>query len=63
MMVSGKTGDSVDLSNIPVAGIAGGEWEQHGSALVGGASYNVYEHSGAHIELLVQQGVLTALHN
>jgi large repetitive protein len=63
MMVNGKAGDTVDLSNAPVSGIAGGEWEQHDSAVVGGASYNVYEHSGAHIELLVQQGVLTALHN
>jgi large repetitive protein len=63
MMVNGKAGDTVDLSNTLIAGMTGGEWEQHGSALVGGVSYNVYEHSSAHTELLVQQGVLTALHN
>jgi nucleoid-associated protein YgaU len=57
MMVNGKEGDEVDLSNSHVAGLADGEWQQHGTAQVGGVTYNVYEHSGAHTELLVQQGV------
>jgi hypothetical protein len=35
---------------------------QGGTAEVGGVTYNVYEHSGAHAELLVQQGVQIALH-
>jgi hypothetical protein len=63
MMVNGKAGDTVDLSNAPVAGITDGKWEQRESVLVDGVSYNIYEHSSAHSELLVQQGVLTALHN
>jgi large repetitive protein len=63
MMVSGKDGDTVDLSNAHVAGIAEGEWQWHETALVGGVTYAVYEHSGAHTELLVQQGVQVALHN
>ncbi|SAL67904.1 hemolysin-type calcium-binding region [Caballeronia udeis] len=62
MMVNGSNGDNVALSNTHIAGISEGEWDQHGTALVGGMMYNVYEHSGAHTELLVQQGVLTTLH-
>jgi hypothetical protein len=42
--------------------LAEGEWEQHGTTQVGGVTYNVYEHSGAHTELLVQQGVQIAVH-
>ena len=62
MLVSGSNGDSVDLSNSHVAGVTDGHWAQEGAAQVGGVTYNVYEHSGAHVELLVQQGVQIALH-
>ena len=62
LMINGKEGDTVDLSNSHVAGLADGEWQQHGTAQVGGVSYNVYEHSGVHAELLVQQGTQIALH-
>jgi len=62
MMVKGAEGDTVDLVNLRVAGLADGDWQQHGTAQVGGVTYSVYEHSGAHIELLVQQGVHTVLH-
>ena len=58
----GSTGDAVDLSNTHVAGVADGQWEQHGTAQVGGVTYAVFEHSGAHVELLVQQGVATTVH-
>ncbi|SAL37266.1 hemolysin-type calcium-binding region [Caballeronia sordidicola] len=63
MMVNGSNGDTVDLSNAHIAGVADGQWQQAGTAQVGGVTYNVYEHSGAHTELLVQQGVQIALHN
>jgi hypothetical protein len=63
MMVSGSHGDAVDLSNAHIAGVADGQWAQQGTAQVSGVTYNVYEHSGAHTELLVQQGVQIALHN
>ncbi|WP_256982653.1 Ig-like domain-containing protein, partial [Caballeronia sordidicola] len=63
MMVNGSDGDSVDLSNAHIAGVADGVWHQEGTAQVGGVTYNVYEHSGAHTELLIQQGVQIALHN
>jgi hypothetical protein len=62
LMVNGKEGDVVDLSNSHIAGLAEGEWQQHGTTQVGGVTYNVYEHSGAHTELLVQQGVQIAVH-
>lgn len=62
MLVNGSNGDTVDLSNSHVAGVADGQWHQSGVSDVGGVTYNVYEHSGAHVELLVQQGVQTALH-
>ena len=62
MMVNGSDGDTVDLSNAHVAGLAEGEWQQHGTTQVGGVTYNVYEHSGAHTELLVQQGVQIVVH-
>ena len=62
MMVQGKDGDTVDLSNAHITGLADGEWAAHGTAVVGGVTYNVYEHSGAHTELLVQQGVQIVVH-
>jgi len=62
MMVQGKQGDTVDLSNTHVAGLADGEWAGHGATQVGGVTYNVYEHSGAHTELLVQEGVQIVVH-
>jgi len=61
--VNGSDGDSVDLSNAHIAGVADGVWHQEGTAQVGGVTYNVYEHTGAHTELLIQQGVQIALHN
>jgi hypothetical protein len=63
MMVNGSNGDTVDLSNAHIAGVIDGQWQRHGGAEVGGVLYNVYEHSGAHTELLVQQGVQIALHS
>ena len=62
MMVNGSNGDTVDLSNAHVAGLAEGEWQQHGTTQVGGVTYNVYEYSGVQAELLVQQGVQIATH-
>ncbi len=60
--VKGTAGDTVDLSNAHVAGAVDGQWAQHGTAQVGGVTYAVFEHSGAHVELLVQQGVATSVH-
>jgi len=52
----------VDLSNTHIAGLTDGEWAVHGTTQVGGVTYNVYEHSGVHTELLVQQGVQIVVH-
>ena len=54
MMVRGSDGDTVDLSNTHIAGVADGQWEQHGTTQVGGVRYNVYEHSSADVELLIE---------
>jgi len=62
LMINGKEGDTVELSNSHVAGLADGEWHQNGTAQVSGVTYNVYEHTGAHAELLVQQNTQIALH-
>jgi len=63
MMVNGSNGDTVNLSNSHIAGVADGEWDATGSKQIGGVMYNVYEHTGAHAELLVKQGVLVELHS
>ncbi|WP_051888514.1 hypothetical protein [Caballeronia sordidicola] len=62
LMVNGKAGDTVELSNTRVAGIADGDWERQGNSTIGGVAYNVYEHSTAHVELMVQSGVQIAIH-
>ncbi|MGX7004195.1 hypothetical protein [Caballeronia sp. KNU42] len=61
-MVNGKAGDTVELSNTRVAGIADGDWERQGNATIGGVAYDVYEHSTAHLELMVQLGVQLSMH-
>jgi hypothetical protein len=45
-----------------VAGIADGDWERQGNATIGGVVYDVYEHSTAHVELMLQQGVQLSMH-
>ena len=62
LMVNGKNVDTVELSNTRVAGIADGDWELQGNAKIGGVAYYVYEHSTAHVELMVQQGVQLSMH-
>jgi hypothetical protein len=62
LMVNGKAGDSVILSNTRVAGVADGGWEQQIDATIGSVKYNVYEHSTAQVELLVQANVELSLH-
>ncbi len=62
MIVKGSNGDMVSLSQAKVADMADGDWANHGTANVGGVVYNVYEHAGAHAELLIQQGVQVLVH-
>jgi hypothetical protein len=62
LMVNGSNGDSVDLSNSHIAGVADGQWQAEGTAQVGGVVYNVYEHSSSNTELLVEHPVRIELH-
>jgi hypothetical protein len=62
LIVNGKEGDSVDLTNSHVAGLAEGDWHHHGTAEVGGVLYNVVEHSTANTELLVEHAVRIEMH-
>jgi hypothetical protein len=62
LMVSGKDGDSVDLSNSHIAGLSDGEWQEHGTTHVGGVTYNVVEHSSTNTELLIEQAVRIDMH-
>ena len=55
-------GDTVDLSNTHIAGVADGQWEQHGTTQVGGVTHNVYEHSSANVELLIEQAIRIDMH-
>jgi len=52
----------VDLSNAHIAGVADGQWQAEGTAQVGGVVYNVYEHSSANTELLVEHQVRIEVH-
>ena len=62
LMVNGSSADTVDLSHVKLAGVADAPWVEHGTASVGGVTYNVYQDSAAHADLLVQQGVHTVVH-
>ncbi|WP_375509069.1 hypothetical protein [uncultured Caballeronia sp.] len=44
------------------AGVADAPWVEHGTASVGGVTYNVYQNSAAHADLLIQQGVHAVVH-
>ncbi|VWD54796.1 hemolysin-type calcium-binding region [Burkholderia lata] len=62
MMVKGDVGDAVQLSDLLLDGSDVGDWaQQAGTVTVEGVTYNVYQHSGLDVELLVQQGVTTHL--
>ncbi|KQR90045.1 hypothetical protein ASG35_02150 [Burkholderia sp. Leaf177] len=62
MIVNGSNGDTVDLLHANVARVQEADWENHGTANVGGVEYNVYQHEGAQTELLIQQGVHVVVH-
>jgi hypothetical protein len=62
MLIKGDEGDVVQLSDLLSDGSDLGDWVQANDAVtVDGVVYNVYQHSGADAELLVQQGVQTHL--
>ena len=64
LMIKGDEGDIVNLSDLLPDGTDPGNWAKaEGTVTVGGVQYEVYQHSGADTELLVQLGVQTNLNN
>ncbi|WP_269791773.1 Ig-like domain-containing protein [Stenotrophomonas sp. Iso1] len=62
MMVKGGAGDSINLDDLLDDGLTDlGDWAAAGNQTVDGVSYTVYQHSGANVELLVQEPVTVNL--
>jgi hypothetical protein len=54
LAVTGDAGDTVELK---VSDLSANEWADAGQTTAGGVTYEVYQHAGSDVELLVQQGV------
>ncbi|MBB3307158.1 Ig-like domain-containing protein, partial [Enterobacter sp. Sphag1F] len=64
LMIKGDEGDVVNLSDLLPDGTDPGNWAKaEGTVTVSGVQYEVYQHTGAETELLVQLGVQTNLNN
>ncbi|WP_217547601.1 Ig-like domain-containing protein [Pantoea sp. GbtcB22] len=63
MMITGDAGDVVNLSDLLPDGTDTGNWNIAGDVIVGGVTYQVYQHSGLDADLLVQQNVTVNLDN
>ncbi|WP_343465112.1 Ig-like domain-containing protein, partial [Pantoea sp.] len=60
MRITGDSEDTVRLDTLLDGQTAEGTWaQQNGTLTVAGVAYNVYSHSGAEVEVLVQEGVKT----
>ncbi|RJT45803.1 Ig-like domain-containing protein [Rahnella woolbedingensis] len=51
------TGDKGDVVELKVEDIAHAEWQDTGAVTAGGVQYEVYQHTGSDVELLVQHGL------
>ncbi|WP_202307755.1 Ig-like domain-containing protein [Dryocola clanedunensis] len=51
------TGDAGDVVELKVEDLAHNTWQDAGQVTAGGVQYDVYQHAGSNVELLVQQGV------
>ena len=64
LMIQGDKGDVINLSDLLPDGSDVGDWAKaEGTVTVDGIQYEVYQHSDAESELLVQMGVQTNLDN
>ncbi|WP_455846467.1 Ig-like domain-containing protein [Pantoea agglomerans] len=64
LVIKGDVGDVINLSDLLPDGTDPGNWAKaEGTVTVGGVQYEVYQHSGADTELLIQQGLQTNLNN
>ncbi|RJT35136.1 hypothetical protein D6C13_23225 [Rahnella woolbedingensis] len=51
------TGDQGDVVELKVEDITHAEWQDSGAVTAGGIQYEVYQHAGSDVELLVQHGL------
>ncbi|WP_202307558.1 Ig-like domain-containing protein [Dryocola clanedunensis] len=51
------TGDAGDVVELKVEDLAHNTWQDAGQVTAGGVQYEVYQHAGSDVELLVQQGM------
>lgn len=64
VLVKGQKGDKIVFSDLLEDGTDLGDWKQEaGTVTIAGEQYNVYQHSGADVEVLVQMGVQVELQN
>lgn len=64
VLVQGTTDDKITLSDLLKDGTDLGDWKQEaGTVTIAGEQYNVYQHSGSDVEVLVQMGVQVELQN
>lgn len=64
MLVKGQAGDKIEFSDLLKDGTDLGDWNQVlGTVTIAGEQYNVYQHSGSDVEVLVQMGVQVELQN
>lgn len=64
VLINGEDTDTITLSDLLKDGSDIGDWKQiTGVITAGGEKYDVYQHSGTELELLVQQGVKVELDN
>ncbi len=64
VLIKGDEVDTIVISDLLKDGTDIGDWKQvTGTVSVEGAKYEIYQHSGSDLELLVQQGVKVELDN
>lgn len=64
VLVQGTLEDKITLSDLLKDGTDLGDWKQEaGTVTIAGEQYNVYQHSGSDVEVLVQMGVQVELQN
>lgn len=64
VLIKGKEGGKIEFSDLLKDGTDLGDWKQEaGTVTIAGEQYNVYQHSGSDVEVLVQVGVQVELQN
>ena len=63
MMVNGNAGDRVNLSDLLSGDVDHGDWVQKSAVIIGGATYNAYQHSALDVELLIAGGITVSVTN